>query len=157
MRLDTLLSENSKNHYKLLVLVGDDSGKKQEVIDFLTNKGWMLYDVDTAFKDFLEEIPKEKMKVRIGGKVKEWIKGLSNRLILTNTSLLYSSQLGLLNPVETFRYAMRGDREAVLFLEGRIREEQLIYSTPDRSDYAEVNLSQVIFFRLDDVLIGSEE
>ena len=49
---------------------------------------------------------------------------------------------------------MRGNRKGVIFINGRLRDNKAIYSTPDKDDYTPVDLSKVIFCRLTEVEIG---
>jgi hypothetical protein len=49
---------------------------------------------------------------------------------------------------------MRGEREGIIFINGRLRDNKVIYSTPDKEDHMEVDLSKVIFCRLTEVEFG---
>lgn len=154
VNIEKLLSTNRDNHYKLLTLVGDEERKKKSIISYLKDKGWKIYDVERVVLDLIEDIPENKISKRIGKKLKEWVKKQGKRIVLYNTSILYSPELKLRGPVEAFRYPMRGNSEGVIFINGRLRDNKAIYSTPDKDDYTEVDLSEVLYYRLTEVDIG---
>lgn len=156
-QLERLIKESNNNHYKLLTLVGNEENKRDQIAEYLQAKGWVLYDVEEVVLNLVEDLPPAKIGVRLGGMLDEWIKERENRIVLTNTSILFSPELGQVNPVESFSYAMRGDKSAVLFLEARLRDDKAVYSTPDRDDYAVVDLSKVIYKGLSEVSIGGDE
>mgnify|MGYP000417962310 CR=1 FL=1 len=154
VNIEKLLRANRDNHYKLLTIVGDEESKKKSIISYLKEKGWKIYDVEKIVLDLIKDIPENKISKRIGKKLKEWVKDQGENIVLYNTSILYSPELKLRGPVEAFRYPMRGEREGVIFINGRLRDNKVIYSTPDKEDHMEVDLSKVIFCKLTDVKIG---
>ena len=154
VNIEKLLSASRDNHYKLLTLVGDEESKKKNIISYLKDEGWKIYDVERVVLDLIEDIPENKISKRIGKKLKEWVKEQGKKIVLYNTSILYSPELQLRGPVEAFRYPMRGNRKGVIFINGRLRDNKAIYSTPDKDDYTPVDLSKVIFCRLTEVELG---
>ncbi len=85
----------------MLVIV-DNSRQHEKIINALKNKEWNSYDVTEEVLRLLESIPAEKRKLRIGAKIKEWFNGLPDKVILYNTNILYSPDLGKLNPIGAF-------------------------------------------------------
>jgi hypothetical protein len=154
VNIEKLLSASRDNHYKLLTLVGDEEAQKKSIISYLKEKDWKVYDVERVVLDLIEDIPENKISKRIGKKLKEWVKEQGKKIVLYNTSILYSPELKLQGPVEAFRYPMRGEREGIIFINGRLRDNKVIYSTPDKEDHMEVDLSKVIFCRLTEVEFG---
>ena len=149
MNLQTLIEQNRTNHYKLLVIV-DNNHQHQKIIDTLEKDGWAAYDVTENVLKMIEGIPKEKVKLRIGDQIKQWIKSLPDKIILYNTNILYSPELGKLNPVGAFKYKAR-DREIIVFVEGHMSGDRIQYSTHGQEDHADMDVSELIHVRLEDI------
>ncbi len=149
MELQTLIEQNRTNHYKLLVIV-DNNRQHQKIIDILEKDGWTAYDVNENILNLVEEIPKDRVKLRIGDQIKKWVKSLPEKVILYNTNILYSPELGKLNPVGAFKYKAR-DREIIVFVEGHISGNRIQYSTHGRDDHADMDVSELIHARLEDI------
>jgi hypothetical protein len=152
--IDDLIKINRDSHYKLLTLVGSEENHKNNIIDYLKNNGWNVYDIEEVILDLVEGIPENKIGLKIGDKIKEWLSEQENKIVLTNTSIIYSPELNLIDPVETFRYAMRGDKEAVMFIEGKMRDSKVIYSTPDKQDHKDVDISRIVSERITEVEVN---
>jgi len=152
--IDDLIKINRDSHYKLLTLVGSEENHKNNIIDYLKNNGWNVYDIEEVILDLVEDIPENKIGLKIGDKIKEWLSYQENKIVLTNTSIIYSPELNLIDPVETFRYAMRGDKEAVIFIEGKMRDSKVIYSTPDKQDHKDVDISKIVSERITEVEVN---
>jgi hypothetical protein len=102
----------------MLVIV-DNNHQHEKIINALQNEGWTSYDVNENILKIIENVPENKIKVRIGSKIKEWANKLPERVILYNTNILYSPELGKPNPVAAFKYRTR-DRECIVILEGSV-------------------------------------
>ncbi|PTX17338.1 MULTISPECIES: BREX-3 system P-loop-containing protein BrxF [Halanaerobium] len=152
--IDDLIKINRDSHYKLLTLVGSEENHKNNIIDYLKNNGWDVYDIEEVILDLVENIPENKIGLKIGDKIKEWLSDQENKIVITNTSIIYSPELNLINPVETFRYAMRGDKEAVIFIEGKMRDDKVIYSTPDKQDHKDIDISRIVSERITEVEVN---
>ncbi len=155
IHIDKLIEANKKNHYRLLTLVGNEEAKKNEIIDYLKKEKWQVYDVEEIILDLIKDIPEEKVGVRLGAKLDRWVKEQEGQMVLTNANILFSPELKQIDPVESFRYALRGNKEATLFLEARYKgDSEAVYSTPDKDDHADIDLSMVIHYRLTEVITG---
>lgn len=155
--IDDLIKINRDSHYKLLTLVGSEENHKNKIINYLEDNNWEVYDIEAVILDLvesMEDIPEDKIGLRISDKIKGWVSDREDRIILTNTSIIYSPELNLIDPIETFRYTMRGDREAVIFIEGKMRDNKVIYSTPDKEDHKEVDISKVVSERITEVEVN---
>jgi len=152
--IDDLIKINRDSHYKLLTLVGSEENHKNNIIDYLKNNGWNVYDIEEVILDLIEDIPENKIGIKIGDKIKQWLSDQENKIVLTNTSIIYSPELNLIDPVETFRYAMRGDKEAVIFIEGKMRDSKVIYSTPDKQDHKDIDISRIVSERITEVEVN---
>ena len=149
MKLDELIKQNRSNHYKMLVVV-DNNNQQDKVIEKLKGDGWEAYDVTKSIVEITKDIPDDKIKLRIGEQIKKWVKSLPDKIILYNTNILYSPELGRLNPIGAFKYKSR-DREMILFVEGHTSGNRIRYSTYDRDDYSEMEVSELIHVRMEDI------
>lgn len=149
MDLRTLLEQNRANHYKLLVIV-DNNRQHQKIINLLKKDGWVAYDVDENILQIIEDIPKEKIKLRIGDRIKKWVQSLPEKVILYNTNILFSPELGRLNPVGAFKYRAR-DKEIIVFVEVHAFGNHIQYSTYGRKDHADMDVSELIHVEMEDI------
>jgi len=156
-QLNKLIEANSAAHFKLLTIVGENPVKEEEIIEELTAGGWEAYDIEEIVLDLVEELPEEKIKLRIADALKKWVKNLdSEKLILMNNEILFTSEMNKTDPFHAFKYHMRGPREAVLLLHAKLRGHEAIYSQPGKSDHKVIELNDVIFKHIDDVEIGGD-
>jgi hypothetical protein len=151
--INTLLNENRTNHYKLLTIVGNNAPKADSIIEYLKLNGWQVYDVEEKVFEISDNIPHDKVKLRIGREIKKWIRNLTNNVVLINSNILYSQDMGKINPFNAFKYSMRSDREGVLFLDAKLKGNLAIYSNPDRPDYQEFELNDVLFVDIEKVRV----
>ena len=149
MQLNTYLEQNRTNHYKMLVIV-DNNHQHEKIINALQNERWTSYDVNENILKIIENVPENKIKVRIGSKIKEWANKLSDRVILYNTNILYSPELGKPNPVAAFKYRTR-DRECILILEGSVSGNRIQYSEYGKEDHVEMDVSELIHVKMEDI------
>ncbi len=149
MQLNTYLEQNRTNHYKMLVIV-DNNRQHEKIINALQNEGWTSYDVNENILKIIENVPENKIKVRIGSKIKEWANKLPERVILYNTNILYSPELGKPNPVAAFKYRTR-DRECILILEGSVSGNRIQYSEYGKEDHVEMDVSELIHVKMEDI------
>ncbi|MFC1930693.1 BREX-3 system P-loop-containing protein BrxF [Chloroflexota bacterium] len=149
MKLDNLLEQNRSNHYKMLVVV-DNNKQHEKIVSTLKSKGWGDCDITDNILRLLSDIPEEKRKLRIGTKIKEWFNSVPDHVILFNTNILYSPELGKLNPVGAFKYKAR-DKEIILIVEGHISGNKIIYSEYGRPDFTEMDVSELIHIRMEDI------
>ncbi len=149
MQLNTYLEQNRTNHYKMLVIV-DNNHQHEKIINALQNEGGTSYDVNENILKIIENVPDNKIKVRIGSKIKEWANTLPDKVILYNTNILYSPELGKLNPVDAFKYRFR-DRDCILIIEGSVSGNRIQYSEYGKEDYVEMDVSELIHVKMEDI------
>lgn len=149
MQLNELIEQNRTNHYKMLVIV-DNNHQHEKIINVLLDEGWSSYDVNENILNILEEIPEGKIKLRIGSKIKEWFNKLPDKVILYNTNILYSPELGKLNPIGAFKYRSR-DKECIVFLEGSVSGNRIQYSEYGKDDHVEMDVSELIHVKMEDI------
>lgn len=151
MKLETLLEQNRSNYYKMLVII-DNAKQYEKITAALVPQGWQAYNVTDIILELVERIPENERKLRIGRIIKEWFKELADQVILYDTSILYSSELGRLNPVGAFKYKSR-EKEIIVIMNGQIYGERIRYSEPGRDDYTEMDVSELIHSRIEDIEI----
>jgi len=154
--IDQLIEENRTNHYKILTIIGNNQVKISNLIEYLRKKGWVVYDVEKIIFELVNKIPPDKVKLRIGAEIKKWIKNTEDRIVLYNANILYSEEMDKIGPFSAFKYSMRGNKEGILFMDGKLRGNVIVYSTPDRPDYHERELSDVLYRELDKVEVPGE-
>lgn len=158
VKLTELIEESKQQHYHLLTIIADfevQKGKINEIVDFLRNKNWKEYNVEQEVLKIIEDIPENKLKTKINTEIKKWMKSINKNSILLNSNILYNSELGTQGPFATFKYLFRDDKESILFLDGKLRgNDTAYYSTPDRPDYKEIKLDEVVFENIEEIEIA---
>lgn len=133
-----------------MLVVVDNNNQQDKVIEKLKGDGWEAYDVTKNIVEITKGIPEAKIKLRIGEQIKKWVKSLPDKIILYNTNILYSPELGRLSPIGAFKYKSR-DREIILFVEGHASGNRIRYSSYDRDDYSEMDVGELIHVRMEDI------
>ena len=149
MKLQTLLEQSRTNHYKTLVIV-DNNKQQDRIINALKELDWAAFDVTDKVLEMIKGIPEGKVKLRIGDLLKKWFTNLPDKLILYNTTILYSPELGRLNPVGAFKYKSR-TKETILIMEGRVSGDRIQYSDYGKEDYSEMDVSELIHIKMEDI------
>ena len=92
--IDTYLSLANSLRFKLWAIVGKDNDKKENIIKYLKDKGYVLIDVAKELDFLYQELnSKEEPSHDIGQKIKEWFLTKPDKIILTNASILYHKAL----------------------------------------------------------------
>jgi hypothetical protein len=133
-----------------MLIIVDNNHQHDKIISALKEEGWKSYDVNENILKIIENIPENKVKVRIGNKIKEWSNNLPDKVILYNTNILYSPELGKLNPVGAFKYRSR-DRECIVILEGSVSGNRIQYSEYGKEDHVEMDVSELINVKMEDI------
>jgi len=149
MKLRDLIEENRKNYYKMLVIV-DNNQQYEPVLSNLKENGWTVYDITAEILHLIEGVPEKKRKIRIGETIKKWFNNLPEQVVFYNTNILYSPELGRLNPIGAFKYRSRTN-EIVIFVEGHVSGNRIKYSEFGRSDYTEIDVSELIHVKMEEI------
>lgn len=156
-KLTELTEDSSKQHYHTLVIIVDsqrDENKINEIIKFLLEKKWEVYDVDNQVLSMLDEISKDKIKIKIHEEIKKWVNSLNKKSILINANSLCSPSLGTKGVVPTFKYLFRDEKETIIFVDAKLRDnETAYYSEPGNEDYQEYDLSEIIYADINEIII----
>ena len=151
MKLEILLEQNRTNYYKMLVII-DNARQHEKIINNLAAQGWQAINVTDHILELIERVPEKERKLRIGRILKEWFRELSDNIILYDTSILFSPELGKLNPIGAFKYKSR-EKEIVLIMNGQIYGERVRYSEFGRDDYCEMDVSELIHAKIEDLTL----
>lgn len=143
--LESYLSEVGYNHFKLLV-VPEEAVDKDRVTTFLVARGWHVYNVTKESVQVLEKIPKEKRRLRGPIELERWLSNLKgDRFLFDNIDVLFSPELGKIDPIRMFKYFSR-EHESILFFPGRIRGAQAEYSLEGKPDHIVMDVSEVLCY-----------
>lgn len=149
MKLSELLERNCANHYQLLVIV-DNSKNPHKIINALKDEGWEAYDVNRIALRLMGNVPVDKIRLRIADEIKQWVISLPDKVIFYNPNILYSPHFGKINPISAFKYRSR-NKEIILIMEGQLYGNRLVYSQHGRPDYIEMDVSELICVRMEDI------
>jgi len=149
--IDELIEVNKTNHFKLLTIVGNNKVKIDTLIKYLKKKNWSIYDVEKIVLNLVENIPEEEIKLSIGSLLKQWSKTTGGKVVFHNANILFSPEMNKIGPFSAFQYGMRGAKEGILFMDGKLRGNEVIYSEPGRPDYHKRDVQDVIHIPLDEV------
>ena len=149
MKLETLLEQNRDNYYKMLVII-DNARQYEMITEVLQPQGWQAFNVTDQILELMEGIPERERRLRIGRIIKEWFWELPDKVILYDTNILYSPELGRLNPIGAFKYKSR-EKEIIVIVNGQIYGERIRYSEPGRDDYNEMDVSELLHYRMEDI------
>lgn len=149
LKLSELLERNCANHYQLLVVV-DNSKNSHKIINVLKDKGWEAYNVNWVVLRLMDNVPLNKIRLRIADEIKKWVNSLPDKVIFYNPNILYSPDFGKMNPIGAFKYRAR-NKEIILIMEGQLYGNRLVYSQHGRPDYTEMDVSELICVRMEDI------
>lgn len=154
-KLENLIRENENSYFKMLSLIGNEKLEKERIIkieDYLTKNNWKIYDVEEVIMKIIEEQGIEDIEFKLGYEIKNWISVAGDKIFLKNANILYSKELSSPQPFHTFKYLTRSDREVILILDARMSgTNKAVYSTPDKDDYATIDISEVIYEELTNI------
>lgn len=148
-RLPEILQLTQNNYYKLLAIVGA-SGKKEKILNYLSKSDWQVYNLENEILRLTENVEEKWLAFEAKSILKNWLRSLPDQIIFDNTSILYSPELDYPSPIDAFKYHTR-TKTIILFLYGEILGHKLIYAEPGRRDYCEVDLTDIIYAKLEDI------
>lgn len=144
--LEEYLQEAEQNYFKLLVIPSEPAGEKG-IIDFLESRGWSPYDMTREFLRILDSIPRDKWQLRGSIELDRWLSNLpGEKSVFHSVDLLFSPELGKIDPVRTLKYFSRGRRSVLLF-PGRINGQRAEFSIEGKPDYMVMDVSEVLCVR----------
>ena len=136
--------QNGTKHYKLIVV-------NQESKDCINE--CKSLDLDDVVKVNITQLLTEELLVNKSQEEKEhetwdFIKNYLDSidfkiLILHDVDYMFSPDLGNLNVINTFKYYSRNGHIIVLFINGKLIDNHLIYSEEGYPDYRNMDVSEV--------------
>jgi hypothetical protein len=140
------LDEAENNYFKLLV-IPEDCKEKNDIIRFLEDQGWKRLDITKEVFRIEKDIPRDKEKLRTSIELENWLSNLSgDKYIFENIEILFSPELGKIDPIRLFKYRFCRERIAILIFPGRIKGEKAEYSLEGREDHMIMDVSEVICY-----------
>lgn len=153
MDLNTLLIQADSLRFKLLGIIGNNTGKKEKIINSLVDDDWTVVDVETELLPIRAELDAsgDEDIFEIGTKVKEWFNKQPDKLILTNASILYHEMFVKISPVGAFKYNSR-NKNCVLFMEDEQQLGKRIYHGQMGTDeYYDQEINDIIVADIDKI------
>lgn len=144
-RLIDALPIVAADRHKLVILLGDfGSGKTRLLKELAPELGAVYLNLNLHLSERLLTIPRSRYSdgVRVHGLIDELCDELSpdgRPLFVDNVELLFSPEVGRINPVDTFKRMSR-QRQVVLALPARRQGNHAVYSALGRDDYMTIPL-----------------
>jgi hypothetical protein len=140
------LDAADKNYFKLLV-IPEDASEKSEIVGFLRKNGWNSVDVTKEVLRIAEGIPDDKKRLRVPMELEKWLNNLSlDKVIFENISILFSPELGKIDPIRLLKYGFARDRRAVVIFPGHIKGDKAEYSLEGKKDHMMMDVSEVVCY-----------
>lgn len=144
----------SLDRHKLVVLIGKFGAGKTKVLKLIAEQSGGIYlNLNLELSERLLKLPAKATNdgVTVHRLIDEICDQFSpNRetLLVDNVEMLFSPELGKINPVDTFKRISR-ERPVVIALPAYRQGTHAIYSAPDHQDYFPVPLEDYVFVEMD--------
>lgn len=150
--IDTFLSLANSLRFKLWAIVGENLAKKNKIITYLQNQGYVLVNVGAELGELFAELETvEEPSHDIGQKIKEWFLSKPEQIILTNASILYHKAFTKISPVGAFKYNSR-NKISVLFLEDeKIISNRISYGQAGTEEYYDKDINDILVTNINDI------
>lgn len=144
--IEKYLDVANKNYFKLLV-IPDDVKEKSEIVAFLKKDGWNNIDVTKEVLRIVEGVPEDKKRLRVAMELEKWLNNLkADKCIFENISILFSPELGKIDPIRLIKYGFARERRAVIMFPGHIRGDKAEYSLEGKEDHMIMDVSEVVCY-----------
>nr|WP_301868369.1 BREX-3 system P-loop-containing protein BrxF [Methanobrevibacter smithii] len=131
-------------HYKLIVLNQEskDCINECKSLDF---DGVVKVDINRLLTEkLLDGKTKEEKEHETWDFIKSYLDSLDFKiLVLHDVNYMFSEELGNLDVISNFKYYSRNGNIIVLFINGKLIDNHLIYSEEGYSDYRSMDVSEV--------------
>jgi hypothetical protein len=146
MEISKYLDEAEKNYFKLLV-IPENIKEKDAILRFLQSNGWASVDIASEVLKVAETVPEEKKRLRIPMELEKWLSNLkTDKCIFENIAILFSPELGKIDPIRLIKYAFSREKRAVVIFPGRIHGEKAEYSLEGKKDHMIMDVSEVVCY-----------
>ncbi|WP_295617628.1 BREX-3 system P-loop-containing protein BrxF [uncultured Methanobrevibacter sp.] len=136
--------QTGTKHYKLIVLNKEskDCINECKSLDF---DGVVKVDINRVLNEkLLDGKTKEEKEHETWDLIKNYLDSLNfNILFLHNVEYMFSKELGNLDVISNFKYYSRNGHIIVLFVNGKLIDNHLIYSEEGYPDYRSMDVSEV--------------
>lgn len=136
--------QTGTKHYKLIVLNKEskDCINECKSLDF---DGVVKVDINRLLDEkLLDGKTKEEKEHETWDLIKNYLNSLNfNILVLHNVEYMFSEELGNLDVISNFKYYSRNGHIIVLFVNGKLIDNHLIYSEEGYPDYRSMDVSEV--------------
>ncbi|AEI15423.1 hypothetical protein Flexsi_1785 [Flexistipes sinusarabici DSM 4947] len=151
--LNSLIYQTQNITYRLLAIIGRDKKKQDKIIDYLTDKGWQVVNIEAEFIRLKEEYENEiKNEVDMRSKLKEWFMSMPDKLILLHGSILYQDDLTKISPIEAFKYNTRGKNSVVMFLDDEKKlGNRLYYGELGKENYYDKEIRDINLVPIEEI------
>ena len=131
-------------HYKLLVL-NQESKEYINECKSLDFEGIVKIDVTKLLiEELLDNKTKEEKEHETWDFIKSYLDSLDFKiLVLHNVDYMFSEELGNHDVIYDFKYYSRNGHVIVLFINGKLSNNHIIYSEEGNSDYKNMDVSEV--------------
>jgi len=150
--IDTYLSLANSLRFKLWAVVGNNSAKREKIINYLDSIGYTKVDVGAELQPIFAELEaKDEPSHDVGQHIKEWFSNKPDKLILLNASILYHDAFTKISPVGAFKYNSRS-KSSVLFLEDeKVISNRISYGKVGSGEYYDKDVNDILITKIDDV------
>ena len=150
--IDTYLSLANSLRFKLWAVVGNNSTKREKIINYLDSIGYTKVDVGEELAPIFAELEaKGEPSHDVGQHIKEWFSNKPDKLILLNASILYHDAFTKISPVGAFKYNSR-NKSSVLFLEDeKIISNRISYGKVGSDEYYDKDINDILITKIDDI------
>ena len=150
--IDTYLSLANSLRFKLWAVVGNNSAKREKIINYLDSIGYTKVDVGAELQPIFAELEaKDEPSHDVGQHIKEWFSNKPDKLILLNASILYHDAFTKISPVGAFKYNSR-NKGSVLFLEDeKVISNRISYGKVGSDEYYDKDVNDILITKIEDV------
>lgn len=136
--------QTGTKHYKLIVLNQEskDCINECKSLDF---DGVVKVDINRLLtEELLDGKTKEEKEHETWDFIKSYLDNLNFKiLVLHDVDYMFSEELGNLDVISNFKYYSRNGHIIVLFINGKLIDNHIIYSEEGYPDYRSMDVSEV--------------
>lgn len=131
-------------YFKLIIITGPFASGKTRILKKLADRpGFSYLNMNLELTNRLMGIKESDYDTRAQELVKDMIDDYSDTILLIdNIELFFSPEIGKIDPVSAFKNLSR-DKIIVISIPGKHRGGKIIYSSLDRNDYLEMDISDL--------------
>lgn len=151
--INNYLHQADSLRFKLLAITGKNPRKRDQIVSYLKDQGWVLVDVEAELIELKQQLDSQEdvSEHAIGMHIKDWFHAKPNNLILTRASILYHEMFTKISPVGAFKYNSR-NKNCVIFLEDEKQlGSRIYYGEAGRADYYDQEINDILVVKIEDI------